>query len=456
MAGLSIPGVGSGFPVQEFVDATVDAERVPKENAIKAKQSRVDVQISAYASIKKELDAFQKSLKGLTDKEAFQQRSVSVSNEGFLTSKADKNAVAGSYNISVQQLAKADKVGSGYLAPSSDIKDNLGAGGLTLSLGTESFTVAIDAENSSLADIAKAINQADDNTGVKATVVTDDNGSRLVLFGEKTGTENTVTASAGAGEFGGIFDTITNIQPATDAIITVDGATATVTRSSNEISDAIAGVTLNLDKVSTTDDPFTTLTIANDKASVTENLKSFVESYNKIIETAKKLSSYDAENQTAGPLNGDSLLRSISAQLRDVMGEQVEGASSGLNSLSNLGITTKRDGTLEIDDKILDNHIANNFDGIGRLFDGDNGLASKLDTMLDGFTGREGTITTKKESLDLQAGKFAKQRLALDERMAKFETRVMKQFNAMDAMIANMNNQMNTMVSMLASTTTSA
>lgn len=447
MAGLSIPGVGSGFPVQQFVDATVDAERVPKENAIKRKQSQVEVQISAYASIKKELDAFQKSLKGLTDKEAFQQRSVALSNEGFLTSKTDKNAVAGSYDLSVVQLAKADKVGSGYLAPSTDIKDNLGAGSLTLSLGAESFTVDIDAEHSSLADIAKAINQSDDNTGVKATVVTDDNGSRLVLFGDKTGAENTVSASAGAGNFSGIFDTTTNIQPATDAIVKIDGAT--VTRSSNEIKDAIAGVTLNIDKVSTTDDPFTTLTISNDKESVTENLKSFVESYNKIVETTKKLSSYDAENKKAGPLNGDSLLRAISTQLRDAMGEQVEGASSALKSLSDLGITTKKDGTLEIDNKILDEHIANNFDGIGRLFDGDSGLASKLDTLLEGFTGRSGTITTKKESLDLQAGKFAKQRLDLEDRMAKFETRVMKQFNAMDAMVANMNNQMSTMMSML-------
>ena len=316
-------------------------------------------------------------------------------------------------------------------------------------MGDKDFTVNIDAEKSSLADIAKTINQADDNNGVRATVVTDDNGSRLVLFGDKTGIENKIEISAGAADFGGIFaaDKLKVIQPAVDAVIEVDGAR--VTRGSNEIKDVIAGVTLNLDKVNTADDPITTLTIANDKESVTENLKSFVESYNKIVETTKKLSSYDAENKKAGPLNGDSLLRAISTQLRDALGEQVDGASSALKSLSDLGITTKRDGTLEIDNKILDNHIANNFDSIGRLFDGDSGLASKLDTMLESFTGRSGTITTKKESLDLQAGKFAKQRLDLDERMGKFESRVMKQFNAMDAMIANMNNQMNTMMSML-------
>ena len=315
MAGLNIPGVGSGFPVQQFVDATVDAERVPKENAIKRKQSNVDVQISAYGSIKKELDAFQKSLKGLTDKEAFQQRSVTPSNEGFVTSKADKNAVAGSYDIKVVTLAKAEKIGSGYLAGGISSKDNLGAGSLTLKMGDKDFTVNIDAEKSSLADIAKTINQADDNNGVRATVVTDDNGSRLVLFGDKTGIENKIEISAGAADFGGIFaaDKLKVIQPAVDAVIEVDGAR--VTRGSNEIKDVIAGVTLNLDKVNTADDPITTLTIANDKESVTENLKSFVESYNKIVETTKKLSSYDAENKKAGPLNGDSLLRAISIAL---------------------------------------------------------------------------------------------------------------------------------------------
>ncbi|MDX1714039.1 MAG: flagellar filament capping protein FliD [Halomonas venusta] len=448
MAGLSIPGVGSGFPVQQFVDATVQAERAPKENAINRKQDNIDVQISSYASLKKQLDAFQKSLKDLTDKDAFQQRSVALSNEGFLTTQADKNAVAGSYDISVVQLAKADKVGSGYLASGTNINDNLGAGSLTLGIGAESFSVNIDAENSSLADIAKAINQADDNSGVSATVVTDDNGSRLVLFGDKTGTENKVEVSAGAGDFGGVFDgTLENIQPAADSVIKIDGAT--VTRSSNEINDAIAGVTLNLDKVSTTDDPKTTLTIGYDKESVTENLKSFVESYNKIIETTKKLSSYDAENNKAGPLNGDSLLRNITTQLRDAMGEQVDGASNALKSLSDLGITTTRDGTLEIDDKILDEHIANNFESIGRLFDGDSGLVSKLDSMLEGFTGRSGILTTKDESLNLQLGKINKQREGFELRMEKFEQRVMRQFNAMDSMVAEMNNQMNTMMSML-------
>lgn len=448
MAGLQLPGVGSGFPVQQFVDATVQSERAPKENAIERKQSKIDVQISSYASLTKELDAFQKSLKGLTDKDAFQQRSVKLSNEGFLTSKANKNAVAGSYELKVEALAKADKVGSDYLANGVGINDNLGAGSLNLSLGAESFSVNIDAENSSLADIAKAINQSDDNTGVSATVVTDDNGSRLVLFGDKTGSENKVEVNTAAGSFGGVFDgTLDTIQAASDAVIKVDGAT--VTRSSNEITDAIAGVTLNLEKINTTDDPTTTLKVGYDKEAVTENLKEFVDAYNKVVETSKKLSSYDSENDKAGPLNGDSLLRGISSKLRDAMGEQVTGASSALQSLSDLGITTTRDGTLEIDNDILDDNIANNFDGIGRLFDGDSGLANKLDSLLDDFVGRDGILTNKKESLDLQSGKYDQQRLDLDVRMEKFELRVAKQFNAMDAMVAEMNNQMSTMMSML-------
>ncbi|MBO1520739.1 flagellar filament capping protein FliD [Oceanisphaera pacifica] len=447
MAGLSIPGVGSGFPVQQFIDATVQSERAPKENAINRKQSKIDVQISSYASLTKELDAFKKSLNGLTDKDAFQQRSVTLSNEGFLTSKADKNAVAGSYDIEVKALAKADKVGSGYLGKTVDISDNLGAGSLNLSLGAESFSVNVGAENSSLADIAKAINQSDDNTGVSATVVTDDNGSRLVLFGDKTGIDNKVTVSTGD-SFGGIFNNaLDNIQAASDAVVKIDGAT--VTRSSNEITDAIAGVTLNLEKINTTDDPTTTLKIGYDKKAVTENLKEFVDAYNKVVETSKKLSSYDSENDKAGPLNGDSLLRGISSQLRDAMGEQVTGASSALQSLSDLGITTTRDGTLEIDNDILDDNIANNFNGIGRLFDGDSGLANKLDSLLDDFVGRDGILTNKKESLDLQSGKYDQQRLDLDVRMEKFELRVAKQFNAMDAMVAEMNNQMSTMMSML-------
>lgn len=448
MAGLSIPGVGSGFPVQQFVDASVQAERAAKESSLNRKQESIDVKISSYGSIKKVLDAFQKSLKDLTAKDAFQTRSAALSTEGFLTTKADKNAVAGSYDIVVEKLAKAHKVGSDYA--SGDIKDNQGAGSLTLKTGGKEFTVDIAEDKSSLADIAQAINRADDNSGVKATVVTDDGGSRLVLFSDKTGVENKIEVNTSVGGFGGMFATanLKEIQPAEDAVVIIDGAT--VTRPSNEIKDAIAGVTLNLDKVSK-DGEATKLTISYDKKAVTDNLKALIDSYNKIVETTKKLSSFDAESKKAGPLNGDSLLRNITTQLRDALGEQVDGASGNLKSLSDLGITTKRDGTLEIDNKILDEHIANNFDGIGRLFDGDSGLANKLDSLLKDFTGKTGILTTKNESLSEQLSKLGKQRIDLDDRMLKFESRVMKQFNAMDAMIAKMNDQMNTMTSMLMS-----
>lgn len=446
MAGLQLPGVGSGFPVQAFVDATVQAERAPKENQFNRKQKSLDVQISSYGSIKKELDAFKKSLKDLTAKDAFQKRSVKLSNDDFLSVKADKNAVAGSYDIEVTQLAKEHKLGSGYI--SGDVKDNQGAGSITLGLGGEAFTVNISEDKSSLHDIAQAINRADDNSGVSATVVTDDEGSRLVLFGNKTGAENSISVS-GDGAMSALFasDKLADIQTAQDAIVKIDGAT--VTRSSNEIKEAIAGVTLNLEKLHNTDDTSTRLTIGFDKESVTDNLKNFVDSYNKIIETTKKLTSYDAESNKAGPLNGDSLTRSITTQLREIMGEQVEDAGSGLKSLADLGITTKRDGTLEIDDKILDGHIADNFDKIGRLFDGDSGLVNKLDTLIDDVAGRSGLLTTKNESLTEQMGKLDKQRADFEDRMGRFELRVMKQFNAMDSMIAKMNDQLNTMMSML-------
>ena len=446
MAGMALTGIGSGFPVQQFVDASVQAERAAKESSLNRKQGNLDVKISSYASVKKVLDSFQKSLKDLTAKDAFQTRSVALSTEGFLTTKADKNAVAGSYDIVVEKLAKAHKIGSGYAT--GNIKDNQGAGSLTLKTGGKEFTIDITADKSSLADIAQAINRADDNSGVKATVVTDNDGSRLVLFSDKTGVENKIEINPSVGGFGGMFDatSLKEVQPAEDAVVKIDGAT--VTRPSNEIKDAIAGVTLNLDKVSK-DGEVTKLTIGYDKKSVTDNLKALVDSYNKIVETTKKLSSFDAENKKAGPLNGDSLLRNITTQLRDALGEQVEGASGNLKSLSDLGITTKRDGTLEIDDKILEEHIANNFDGIGRLFEGDSGIGSKLDSLLKGFTGKTGVLTTKNESLSEQLSKLGKQRIDLDDRMLKFESRVMKQFNAMDAMIGKMNDQMSSMMSML-------
>lgn len=461
MAGLQLPGVGSGFPIQSFVDSVVSAERTPKEQQLARRANSIEVQLSAYGGLKSVLDEFKTALGKLGDEEAFQKRSARFSESGFLTAKADKTAVAGSYSLVVKQLAEAHKLGSQYVA--KDLQ--LGSGTLELTSNGESFSVDIARDKSSLADIAEAINTAEDNQGVKATVVTDDNGSRLVLFAEKTGVVNEVSlAITGNGDgadnngspasltlLGAQTADFATLQAAQDAEITLDGAN--VTSATNEFKDAVTGITLTASKVSDwTDDTkterkATTLTVGYDKASVETNLKGFVESFNKVMNTIKQLTSYNADTQKAGPLNGDGTARNITAQIRAMLSEAVEGAVSPVKSLTDLGITTKQDGTIELDAELLKKQVDENFEKVGLLFSAERGVSEKLDNLLDGFVGKEGILTEKDKSLREQMKKLEKEADDFTLYMEQFEARTYKQFSAMDLAVAQMNQQLTSVIS---------
>jgi flagellar hook-associated protein 2 len=463
MSGLKLPGVGSGFDIQSMVDATVSATRAPKEQQLARRASQIDVRLSAYGNLKSVLDEFKTSLKKLNDESAFQKRSTTLSSSGFVTASADKSAVAGSYKLVVEELAQAHKIGSSRLTGDNAAKTKLGSGSIELSLANgDSFNVSISQGKSTLADIAEAINNAEDNKGVKATVVNDDLGSRLVLFSEKTGTDNAISVNItgnGDGDDGGNLedllgvDGFAELQPAENARLTLDGAT--VTSQSNEIKNAIAGVTLNLSKVSDWEDSSNhdlgkkslTLSIGYDKSSVENNLKGFVESFNKVINTINRLTSYNADTQNAGALNGDASARSITTQIRGLLGEQVEGALAPIKSLTDLGITTTREGTLELDNDLLKKQLDENFEKVGALFSSEKGVAAKLDGFLESYVGKEGVLTNRDKSLRDQMKKLEKEADDFTDYMAQYEERIYKQFSAMDMMIAKMNQQLSAVVS---------
>lgn len=454
MAGIKLPGVGSGFPIQSFVDATVAGERAPKDKMFATRANDINVQLSSYGALKGVLDEFKTSLEKLGEEEAFQKRSTSFTNSGFASASADKSAVAGSYTLVVKELAEAHKLGTAAI-PKADAEKKLGAGTLTLGVGDESFTVAIDKEKSTLAEVAEAVNNAEDNKGVRATVVTDDSGSRLVFFANKTGTESQITVAAtgnadgdGGADLATLDDALTTVQAAKDAVVTIDGAT--VTSQTNEIKNAIQGVTLDLKKVNDAPDgekPNTKLTIGYDKGTVEKNLKGFVDAFNKVMGTINKLTAYNAETERAGPLNGDGSTRNITSQIRSMLSETVEGAVSPLKSLTDLGITSKKDGTIELDEDLLKKQVDENFEKIGLLFASEKGISNKLDEMLESFVGKEGILTERDTSLNEQMKKLNKEAGDFELYMDKFEERTYKQFTSMDIMVAQLNQQLTSVIS---------
>ncbi|PSV28752.1 MULTISPECIES: flagellar filament capping protein FliD [unclassified Photobacterium] len=458
--GLSAGGLASGLDVAGMTQQLVAAERTPKEQRIKEQQQKLEVQLSGYGQIKSAVSGLEDMVKKFAEDKVFAGQSAKSSEKDFVSVEASDKAKNGSYTVEVLEIAKSHKVVTNS-AFDADPKAQLGSGDLEITVDGKTMSVTIDQDKSSLKDVLNAINNSADNPGVTATVINDANGSKIVFSSTDTGVANEISidASGMTGELAKLsFDPanptanadMVEMQNGVDAKIKIDNFTE-ITSSSNKIEDAIEGVTLDIKKLTNTDDvKFATIDITNDTSTAKSSIEDFVEKYNEFIDTADSLSKYDTESKSSGPLNGDSLTRSIISQMRNMMnaGIEVDGRTY---SLSDFGITTDRYGKIEIDDEKLDESLKDNFNAFNSFFHTDEkGFLDKAEAIFKGYTSStDGSLTNKEKSLKEQQDRLNDDMDDLNERMKAYEERTYQQFTAMDAAIGKMNNQLNTMMSLM-------
>ena len=441
MPAITSAGLGSGLDIESLVSKLVAAEGQPASLRLATKEAKLQTDLSALGSLKGALSAFQTSVQGLKDASAFQPRTALSSNTDLFTVAANSSAVAGSFSIKVDQLAQSQKLRSADLAFASDTA-LVGAGTLTLGLGAgpdSSFTISTD-NTTTLAGIRDAINQASDNPGISASILkVSDTDSRLVLTSNKTGAINTISVVAPL--TGGLERLATGnlipVQPASDAIIHVDGQT--VTRASNSFSDVISGVTISLKQADPDPDPLKTgtLSIALDKESAKSKVNDFIKAYNSLASTMSGLSSYNTQTKQAAQLFGDSTLRGVQNQIRQALANPVQGAT-GFPTLAEIGIKTNKSGVLELDSTKFDSVMASNFDAVSQLFSSTNGLATRLDSVLNNYLSSDGALSSRLDGVNKQIGGITDQRDKLNVRLAGLEARYRKQFTAMDTLLGQL------------------
>ena len=434
------PGIGSGLDIDGLVTQLVAAEAAPPNLRLDRKEAVAQAELSAFGSLKSALSAFRDALEPLSELSKFQGRITSSSDELLLTASANADSVQGSYNIEVSQLAQTHKLSSQfYTGPDAAV----GHGTLTISVGTDAFNVVIDSGANTLADIRDAINDSNDNTGVRATIVNSNDGSHLVLSSVDTGAANalTVTAAGGDGgldslayDVGGGVENLTELEAALDAEILIDGLS--FSSSTNTIADAIDGVTLDL--YAAAPGIATELTVDYDESGATDAVRAFVDAYNELVAKFTEFSSYDAETGASGPLFGDSTLRFVSSELRREMGVGTDGLNGPVNSLLDIGISIQLDGTLEVDAEKLDAQLDGEFDEIGKLFSSEEGYASRLDAILGRYLDAGGQLEVRTDGLQESIDDITEQREALSERLVAVETRLRAQFNALDSLVSQL------------------
>ncbi|MGB1579972.1 MAG: flagellar filament capping protein FliD [Nevskiales bacterium] len=439
MPTISALGIGSGLDIASLVEQLVTAETSAKTLSLTRRESETQAKISAFGTLQGALSALQSKVNTLENGD-LETRSATSSNEDIFTATALGSAALSNHSIEVEQLAQAHRLASGsFASPDTEV----GTGTLSIEVGGNSFDVEIDAENNTLSGIMDAINDAEDNAGVRASLITAGGVARLVLTAEESGLANSLRITQSGGDGGlaglvydpGVDEQLSQLDEPLDSRIYVDGFLHTA--STNNIDDALPGVTLGLKSA----DPGTqhSLDIALDVGTQRSAIQGFVQAYNAAIASISTVSRYNSETNTASALTGDSTVRQLSNSLRSALSSISPGLAGQLASLSEIGIDVQVDGSLSINQTKLDQALETQPERVQALLTGASGLTTQLSTVLGQYLDSDGRISNALERLDSQIDDIEDENLRLQDRAIALEERYRRQFTALDTLIAQMN-----------------
>jgi flagellar hook-associated protein 2 len=469
MAEITFGGLATGLPTDDIITKLMAIERRPMDR-LETKKTTEETRLKAYGQFKSTLDELKTAVGALNITSQVRTSSIKLPNEDAF-SAVSNGASTGSYDVAVAQLAQVQKSVSDGVSSQSD--SLFGSGSLTL--GDQQ--ISIDSSNNSLLGLSAAINALTETTGVSASIINDGSGSnqyRMVLTGKDATTSFTPVFSLVDENSDPIVFDMTEARSAQQAVVYVDGIK--VVSDSNTLTGVISGVTLNLNEASTplsagtaeagvdpTDwvDPptyqTTLMTVAPDTAALKEKITTFVESYNKVMDwisagyvefgasgpTAQEIAD-GAEESLSEVLRGDSSVASVKRQLQSMLSSTVDNTGP-MNTLMQLGISTQRDGSINLNTTTLDKALANNFDDIAKLLAGEgamDGVMKKFNTaLLDITSSSDGMYAEKKQRYTSVVKRIDLDLLRMEPQIAKREQSMRARFTAMEQLISGLNSQ---------------
>ncbi|MHA7924144.1 MAG: flagellar filament capping protein FliD [Marinobacter sp.] len=422
MASISSLGIGSGVLTSDLVDQLVQSERAPTENRLNRKTEQTQALISAYGKLRSAVTELRLPMRQLSAPDNLKAFSANSSNGDISVSVDSSKANRGTYSIEVTSLASAQALASRDVFSDRD-STSVGQGTLTLNVGDKETNITIDSGNDTLQGLANAIN--DSNAGVSAGVIDTGSGFQLVLSADETGTANAVSISV-AGDSGGSdsdnqglsrfafnagMDADSGLQQtiaAADAVMKINGVE--VTRSTNSFENVIDGLTFDITATGTS-----TIKVAQDFGAVADRVQSFVDKFNGLQSTIKSLAGFNSEAGQGSLLTGDSTIRGIQSQLRQVLTRVVPGLeNASVRSLADVGITTNFEtGGLEFDRAKFEEQLKNNPDDVTALF-AEQGRAtdSQVEFVRSGINTEPGTYDINVTQAATQGSLLAGQALA--------------------------------------------
>ncbi|QGY31751.1 flagellar filament capping protein FliD [Pantoea cypripedii] len=451
MVGISTLGIGSGLKLDEILTKLTTAEKQVL-TPISKQQSAATAKLSAYGTLKTAIQNFQSANSKLQETGLYTQTNT-VSSSTTFSAVSDGKAIPGKYTVSVTQLAQAQTLTS---AAKNDIKLPAGsdADSRTLKISMEDgkeHNITLSKDQTSLSALRDTINKS--NVGISASLIrVSDKEYRLSLTSTETGIGHAVKSLAVTGDdtlqsFIG-YDVAANNNGMTqnvaakNALLSINNVS--IENSSNVITDAVEGVTLKLNDVTTGNQ---VLTVSSDSAKAKSAISDWVTSYNSLQDTIGNLTKYTPvdsgqdQDSKNGALLGDGTLRIIQTQLKSILANS--SGSLTFKTMTQAGITSDPvSGKLKLDEDKLSSALSTTPEAIRDIFAGDGKntgiatvMASSMTSILSSKGALQGATDSISKKLNALTDQYNKASQKIDNTIARYKT----QFTHLDTMLSSLN-----------------
>ena len=395
---------GKSLDVAGIVSGLMEAEKVPVLK-LDAGISKSTVKITALGQIKSQLSTLKSTLVDLQTPANFSKQAAKFSTASVATAEFTASATPANYQMEVTSLAQPNIWNvSGFTTTTA-----------ALAWYNDAAQVAVK-------------NSAD------ATVFMSNTGQYVLSLKSKS------TGAAGAFSLTGnaVAEGITKLeyQAAQNAVFKLNGVT--FTRSSNSVTDALTGVTLNL--ATTTAAPIT-LTVSNDPVSARPKLDALVKAYNDLYAFYKSQTASSMDAAKRGILNSDfgvsSMMRQLVSGLMLPMTNITGGALTGQTDLSAMGLKLLDSGNLAVDETLLSaaSSTLQTRLAAGIRIGYSSATSSDLSTQIGNMILSGGVIQDRITSEQTTQSGLNKRKTALQEKLVGVQARYTAQYASLDALL---------------------
>ncbi len=423
---IQLTGLG-GFDSGNVISQLVSIASQPLRD-IDFKKALLDSASTTMSSFSTKLAALKTAATALATPSGFSSMTA-TSSDGAFAATVTGSAAQSSYEVSVTQLARAQKTRSNAQVSATAALNEQGT--LSIKVGSGTAVNISIAEGDSLADIATKIGQS--GARVSASIVDAGGSYRLSVQGLDTGADNAITFDESGSLSLGLSIGSNTYEPAQDAKVTIDGLV--VTRPTNSITDAIQGVTLALKKTTTSP---ATIDVAADSTALKTKINAFVAAYNDVVNSGHTISGYGSTKAQNSVLAADAGIRRSLDRVSSLVSGFVPGSTGDFRSLATVGLKLSRDGVMSLDAEKLEKALAKDPGAVRRLFvtdtaTGATGVMKTLADAIDGLiTGQGGAVKNRIDALAKQSQRLSDSRVKREQYVKQYEEQLRRQFSTLD------------------------